>query len=383
MTDYKDKKIGEYKVVDLLDDASNVLVFKGFQQKMNRDVVIKVLKPHAAKDQAIAQAYTQYAKLAATIQHPNILLVLDSGKDNNILYFVTHYLENKSVADNMPRFTDTNLAVELIHNLIPGLQYLYNKGYVHGNLRPTNILLDQEMQPLLTDFGFTFHQGEAPSPYNSPEQTKGGIVDQRTDVYALGVSLYELLVGHAPSPGASLNLSSIRPDVPLAVGQAILKATAQNPDQRFQTAQAFGDELINALKVVVPQTVVSTPQPQAVPQQAESKKRKSGMGIVGGMLLGLLVFMLVLFVVPKIIDAMEGSSDPPPADVQPSEEAPIEPTKEAPIEPTEEPNPPPQDPPADTPDNPLSEICNSLGLASGIGVMGVALKWRKRKKLRL
>lgn len=374
MTDYKGKKIGDYQVVDLLDDASNVLVFKGFQQKMNRDVVIKVLKPHAAKDQAIAQAYTQYAKLAATIQHPNILSVLDLGKDNNILYFVTHYLENKSVADNIPRFTDTNLAIELIHDLIPGLQYLYNKGYVHGNLRPTNILLDQEMQPLLTDFGFTFHQGKAPSPYNSPEQTKGGVVDQRTDVYALGVCLYELLVGHAPSPGASLNLRSIRPDVPLAVGQAILKATAQNPDQRFQTAQAFGDELINALKVVVPQTVVSAPQPQAVPQQAESKKIISGMGIVGGLLLGLLVFMLVLFVVPQVIDAMKDQPDPPPATVQPSEEAPIEPT--------EEPNPPTQDPPVDIPDDPPSGICKSLGLASGIGVMGVVLKWRKRKIIR-
>ena len=385
MSDYKGKMIGEYQIVDLVDDASKALVFKGIQPKMDRDVAIKVLKPHIAKDQAVVQAYTQYAKLAATIQHPNILAVLDSGEDNNMLYFVTPYLDNKSVADNMPRFTDTNLAVDLIYNLIPGLQYLYNKGYVHGNLRPTNILLDSEMRPQLTDYGFAFRQGDEPSAYSSPEQIQGGITDQRTDVFALGVILYQLLVGHAPSPGAVLNLSSVRPDVPQGVAQAILKATAQDPDQRFQTASAFGEEMKSALQIVA----APPPQPEAVTQQAPPKKKSSGMGVVMGVLIGLAVFLCALWVVPQVMEARDDQSGAPTEEAAPPPEATEPPPVEQPTdvpEPTDappEPEPPIEDPGATPPPGGgIGEICNSLGLAGGIVVMGggaAALKRRKRK----
>jgi serine/threonine protein kinase len=390
MSDYKGKMIGEYQIVDLVDDASKVLVFKGTQPNLGRDVAIKVLKPHAAKDQTVVQAYTQYAKLAATIQHPNILAVLDSGEDSNILYLVTPYLENKSVADNMPRFMDTNLAVELIYNLIPGLQYLYNKGYVHGNLRPSNILLDQEMRPLLTNFGFAFRQKDEPGPYTSPEEMKGGMVDQRTDVYALGVILYTLLVGHAPSPGAVLNLSSVRPDVPQGVAQAILKATTQDPDQRFQSASAFGEELKSASL-----PVAAAPQPQAAPQQAPPKKGSSGMGVVMGVLIGLAVFMCALFVVPRIMDAMNDQSGAPTEAAPPpeaTEPPPVEQPTDAP-EPTNVPEPTDMPEPTEAPPEPgqpiedlggkLGEICNSLGLAGGIVIMGggaAVLQRRKKRK---
>jgi serine/threonine-protein kinase len=380
MSDYKGKMIGEYQIVDLVDDASKALVFKGTQPKMDRDVAIKVLKPHVAKNQAIVQAYTQYAKLAATIQHPNILTVLDSGEDNNILYLVTPYLENKSVADNMPRYKDTNLAVDLIYNLIPGLQFLYNKGYVHGNLRPTNILLDSEMRPQLTDYGFAFRQGDEPSAYASPEQITGGITDQRTDVFALGVILYQLLVGHAPSPGAVLNLSSVRPDVPQGVAQAILKATAQDPDQRYQTASAFGEDMKSGMQMAA----VPPPQAEAVPQQVPPKKGGGGMGVVMGILLGLAVFMCALFAIPRIMDAMNDQSGAPTEVAQPPPEAteppPVEQPTEVP-EPTEAPPEPEQ--PIQDPGGGLGEICNSLGLAGGIVVMGggaAAIKRRKRRK---
>jgi serine/threonine-protein kinase len=378
MTDLTGKTIGDYTTTELIDDKSNTLVIKGLQSKMNRTVAIKVLKPHVSKDKAGLQAYEQYTNLAAKIQHPNILSVIDTGTENDSFYIVTPYMENRSVGDNMSRYTDPRQVSQLITGLTPGLEAIYKQGYVHGNLRPSNILLDPEFRPLLTDFGFTFDQDKTPTPFNSPEQVKGSAVDQRTDVYALGVILYTLLVGHAPSPGAALNVQSVRPDLPQSVEQVILKATAQSPDQRFQSPREFAQALAAAL----------TAQPAAAAQQpqAQPKKGTNWGAIFTGVLGGVAIFLCLLVVLPRVVDSLNDSaSAPPPAsDPGPGADQPDPDPPEA--------EPPPSDPPADPGDSGgesavsgsgLTSICSSLGLAGGIVLMGRGAYSQRRRKRKI
>jgi len=119
MSNLVGKTIGDYQIVEVIDDGSKALIYKGFQPNKNQYVAVKVLKPAQARDQSAVQSFNQYAKLAKSIQHPNILPVLDSGVENGIIYLVTPYMENKSVADHRPSYTDLNRALGLVQHKNP------------------------------------------------------------------------------------------------------------------------------------------------------------------------------------------------------------------------------------------------------------------------
>lgn len=170
-------------------------------------------------------------------------------------------------------------ALGLIAGLTEALEYIQRQGYVHGNLKPSNIFLDENRRPLLTDFGQPQHAGSPPTPYMSPEQVQGGVVDHRSDVYSLGVLLYEMLVGQVPPMGAVASPRAHRPDLPDGVERAILKAMAQNPEARFQSASEFRNTLDAALRPIapsqqsVPQQPVQTQQPYPPPAKKGSEAR--------------------------------------------------------------------------------------------------------------
>ncbi len=130
-------------------------------------------------------------------------------------------------------------ATQLFQEIVEGVEQIHSQGYVHGNITPSNILLDEMLHPLLSDFGLPARIGTAVSPFLAPEQVQGGIVDRRADVYALGVLLYTTLVGAEPPAGLVVSPRSRRPDIPEGVERVIFKAMAQNPDQRFQSATEF------------------------------------------------------------------------------------------------------------------------------------------------
>jgi serine/threonine protein kinase len=314
------------------------------------------------------------------MQHPNILPVQDSGQVEDIYYLVTPYLEFRSVADLRSSYADLNQASTLIGAIIPGLDYIYTKGVVHGNLKPNNIFLSAQNQPLLTHFGLAFRKGEVPTPYNSPEQVQGGVVDRRTDVYALGSLLYTLLAGQAPAPGTAVSIRSIRPDVPQTVEQVIGKAMAQNPDQRYQSPGEFHVDLTKALK---PAPAPAAEQPPAAPPpqpQAAAQKGTNWTSIIVGAILVIVLCLVVVVFGPRIIEAIN------PQQTQPAVIQPIEPPAEQP--PAEQ---PPAEPPAQRPAEPEQlpagdeergglEICGSLGIGGGIVLAGGALKLRRRKR---
>jgi serine/threonine protein kinase len=379
MSDQVGKTIASYQIVDVIYDTERTVVYKGRQPSEDRYVAVEVLKPEAAKDQAVVQSFTRYARLAASMQHPIILPVQDSGRAEDIHYLVTPYMEFRSVADLRSSYADLNQVSTLIGAIIPGLDYIYTKGVVHGNLKPNNIFLSAQNQPLLTDFGLALGKGEAATPYTSPEQVQGAVVDRRTDVYALGALLYTLLAGQAPTPGTAAGIRSIRPDVPQTVEQVIGKAMAQNPDQRYQSPGEFHVALINALK---PAPAPIEQQPTAPPPQpqAPAKKGTNWTSIIVGALLVIVLCLVVVVFGPRIMEAIN------PQQTQPAIIQPIEPPAEQP--PAEQ---PPAEPPAEQPAEPEQlpagdeerdglDICGSLGIAGGIVFAGGAFKLRRRKR---
>lgn len=377
------------QIVELIDDIARTAVYKGYQAGEDRYVAVKVLKESAAADPAVVQSFTQYAQLAARMQHPNILPVLTSGQENNANYLLAPFMEHRSVAEQWSVYHDLYQAQALIAAIVQGLEYIYSQGYFHGNLRPTNILLGDQWQPLLADFSMAMRQGETPTRYNSPEQVQGGVVDQRTDVYALGVILYELLTGQAPAPGTVFNLSAKRPDLSQSVEQSILKATAQNPGQRFQTAREF----LNALQAASSQPAAApapAPTPPTVSQNVQVQQPRGTSNcfsvVLGG--IGVLLAILCLVVaIPRVMNIInpQGTVMPPVAGqpIQPPEIQPTQPPEGIPTQAPQEPEQPVA--PADTPAAgdggvTLPSVCSSLGIGTGIVLMGGVLTLKRRKR---
>jgi hypothetical protein len=375
------------------------MVYKGFQSAMSRYVAVKVLKPHAARDAAAVQRFNQQGELSAQMQHPNILAVYDMGRQEGAVYRVSRFAEGGSLGGRLGTYYNPRAALGLINGITEGLEYIHGQGYVHGNLKPSNVLLDQEGRPLLTDFGLATQPGASPTPYMSPEQVQGGPVDRRSDVYALGVLLYEMLIGQPPPAGAAVTVRTLRPDLPDGVEPVILKAMAPNPDHRYQSAREFRNALDAALRPTVP-----PPQPVAAPApaqavapapQPEAKRGPNWTAIIlGG---GLIVALIILgFVVVSQLGDDSGGAEAPATDV-PAEETAVptqepEPTQPPEVEqPTPEPEvtqpPEVEEPPAEEgpPDEgeeggggPDLPICGSTVFAGGLVVLGGALASRKR-----
>jgi serine/threonine-protein kinase len=423
MSQYEGKSIGEYRLIETIDQTRNTLVLKAFQPSKDRYVALTVLKPSAARDAAVARRFTQAAQLAAQVQHPNILPVYDSGRAEGVLYRASALAEGGTLRDSLAAFREPNLALELFRQLVDALEYLHGQGYVHGNLRSSNVYLDAQRRPLISDFGVTRPHGGEPDAYASPEQVQGGVVDRRADVYALGVLLYEVLVGETPPPGVVVSPRARRPDLSEAIERVILRSTAQNPDHRFQSAAEFQSTLQGAVQAPPSPTPepAPAPAPAAAPApgvtqsvQVDQPKGTNWAAIILGALLVVVSIAAAWLLITRLMEGQEGEIPPtqPPVEVtvevtveiptQPTEEPEQPPTEEPEQPPTEEPEQPPteepEQPPPEQPEQPPPEqpeqlpepppeasedgqpgLCSSLGLAGGAAILAGTISYRRRK----
>ena len=297
MTDLLGKTINGYQLIEVIHQGQNT-VYKGFQPSANRYVAVKTLRQSLASDPGFAQEFNQDMQRVARLEHPNILPVFDFGQLDDVLYIVTRYVEGGTLQDRLPPAFSGQQAQAMMRSLAGAVDYLHGQRVVHGNLKPSNILIDEQGQPLLADLGFS--QGVDVSGqenvYLSPEQAQGAFADERTDVYALGILLYEMAIGQPPARGGAPSPRSVRPDLPVEVEQVILKATAQNPDQRYQTA----GELSRALDMALASSVQAAPQPVPAPvpaaatAQSQPGQSRSWIFILAAGLVFLCILALVL-----------------------------------------------------------------------------------------
>jgi serine/threonine protein kinase len=263
--------LGGYQIVEQVGQGGMATVYKAYQLGLNRYVAVKVLPPIHAKQPGFSERFRREAEAIASLNHPNILPVYDSGQEREYSFIVMRYVEDaRTLNQVMNTPLSLSQATGLIEQIAAALDYAHRQGVIHRDVKPSNVLLDGDWA-LLTDFGLAKMTqdsvrltgtgvGIGTPAYMSPEQGQGQFVDNRTDIYALGIILFEMLTGHIPhnaeTPVAIVFKRAteplplpraLNPDIPEAVERVILKALAREPNDRFTSAGA----LVTALKEAV------------------------------------------------------------------------------------------------------------------------------------
>lgn len=309
MTNMMGKTIGKYQLIEFLARGDSSVVYKGFQPEMNRYVAVKILSPSAARNQPAIDEFLKAGAIMSQLDHPNILPVYDYGEQDGVYYIVSRFVEGGPLSNRLQFFNTPQNILQLFGPLTKALDYVHERDMVHGNLKPSNILVSSGERPLLADFGFRQRLRQTDTPGDalmSPEQAQGGAFDGRADIYALGAILYEILVGEAPHIGSLPSPRLKRPELPESLEKVILKAMAQYPEQRFQTAGEFYQAISTALKpqpVPPPATMAQEPTPSTTleplvypaPDPVESPDRSWFRFVLGGLVLLILICAIGAF----------------------------------------------------------------------------------------
>ena len=374
MYDLVGKTLGKYQIIERLHQTAVTEVYKGFNPGMNRFVVVNVLKAEFTQSGSILQRFLEQNDIAAKVQHPNLLPMLDFGEEGGIHYRVLMYGSEGNWSENKKWFNNNHAILNLFSQLSAALSEIHNFGYVYLNLRPFNIFFDDQRKAMLGDFGIAMSpEFSQTDPYCSPEVRRQEPVDHRTDIYALGVLLYELLTGNPPDMDRYVSLGSLRPDLPQEVEKVILKALSDRPEERFQSVKTFQAALEAAFRYTA-----STAGAAPVPVEQQPKKRKVWLIVLVVAIISLCIAAIAIGIPLLTGDSdgiIEETVEAPPA---PEEEVVVVPTEPAPGEDAPD-RPSWQFPDIDLPDLSEIPICNSLYPAAGLGMVGIIAMKRKKK----
>ena len=251
-----------YQVLSLVASGGMASVYLANDQVLERKVALKVIHPHLAKDKSFVDKFQREAKMAAQLSHPNLVNVFDQGADGEVIFLVMEYVPGITLRDAMNDFgaLDSNKALEIIEPLTEALAAAHSAGILHRDLKPENVFLSDGGKVKLGDFGLAREISEHTQTgsvvgtvaYLSPELVLRGQADARSDVYSLGVMIFEMLTGKQPYQGeqavqvayqhANENIpspSSLEPGIPELLDEIVLWSTARNPSDRPASAVAL------------------------------------------------------------------------------------------------------------------------------------------------
>jgi len=267
------KIISGYEIIRPIGEGGMATVYLGKQQSMNRQVAIKVLPRHFVKDDTYMERFRREVDIASKLEHRNIIPVYDYGEYNGQPFIVMRYMPSGSLDDvlqNGPLNPDD--IYKIINQIAPALDYAHSKNVLHRDLKPSNVLMDDDGGAFLTDFGIArvvgdnnpglTTQGVVGTPsYMSPEQAQGKDLDGRSDVYSLGVMLFEMTTGRRPFENetpysiAVMQVTQqppmprqLNPTISTALEVVTLKALKKSREDRYQTALALAESLKLAIE---------------------------------------------------------------------------------------------------------------------------------------
>jgi serine/threonine-protein kinase len=298
---------GRYELQELLGSGGMSSVYRAHDTLLERDVALKVLHEHHHEDEEFVERFRREARAVARLSHPNIVTVIDRGEDEGRQFIVFEYVEGQTLKDILEAGPlDIRRALEVTIAVARGLAFAHEHGIVHRDVKPQNVLLNEDGQAKVTDFGIArsldvegmTQSGTVlgTSNYIAPEQATGRPVDVQTDVYSLGVVLFELLTGEAPFSGESFVAVAMqhvhepaprvldrRRDVPTQVAHAVERALEKDPADRFQSMDGLAGELEACLAELDGDATESTTlvapalraprQRRASPQRGVSRRR--------------------------------------------------------------------------------------------------------------
>lgn len=293
---------GRYEIIEMVGSGGMSEVYKAKCHVLNRFVAIKVLKPEFSSDVNFVIKFRIEAQSAAGLSHPNIVNVYDVGEDNGVYYIVMELVEGITLKEYIQKHgrIEPKEAIDFAIQIAQGVQAAHEHHTIHRDIKPQNIILANNGTLKVTDFGIAKAASSSTTTTNaigsvhyiSPEQARGGFSDERSDIYSLGITLYEMLTGHVPFEGennVAIALMHIQsemvspreyyPDIPTSLEKIIRKCTQKKPERRYLTANALIADLYRVKEnpnidcIVVPkQTVPSSPTIEMTKQEMEMIK---------------------------------------------------------------------------------------------------------------
>ena len=299
-----------YELEELVGTGGMSSVFRARDRQLERRVAIKILHQHYATDPEYLERFRREARAVARLSHPNIVTVIDRGDDDGRQYIVFEHVEGENLKELVLRTgrLPVRRALELALAVADGLSFAHDHGLVHRDVKPQNVLLSREGEVKVTDFGIarSLHMDQGVTQtgtvlgtgeYLAPEQASGKPVSAATDVYSLGVVLWELLAGDVPFVGENFvavalrhvnepapSLQERRPDVSPRLAAAVDRALAKDPARRFSSMKAFAKELRACLAEVEGDapppfedeggaTLITRPAARPAPRRRRSRRR--------------------------------------------------------------------------------------------------------------
>src|SRR4051812_16066098 len=313
-----------YELGGLLGHGGMAEVYRAADTRLGRDVAIKVLRSDLARDPTFLSRFRREAQSAASLNHPMIVAVYDTGQDNGVTpplpYIVMEYIRGKTLREVLQsegRLTPQR-ATEIVADVCSALDYSHRAGIIHRDIKPGNVMLTGEGAVKVMDFGIARAVAATTSTvtataavmgtaqYLSPEQARGEAVDARSDIYSAGVLFYELLTGRPPFQGDSPVAiayqhvredppppSTYEPDLPPDLDAIVLKALAKNPDNRYQTAHEMREDLERALSgnpvLATPVLRQPVPDPEVQRRRNPAVRRRLLYALLALLVIGALV----------------------------------------------------------------------------------------------
>ena len=288
------QSVGHYQIIERIASGGQATVFQAYDTSTGRIVALKLLHPHLAENEAYLTRFLREARLAAEVAHPNVVRIFEVGREADSHFIAMEYLP-RSLADLMQNHPQMPIerVVDIARQIAGALEAARARGVVHRDIKPANVLIGPNAEAKLTDFGISRAIEDVPltrtgaamgtPQYMSPEQAQGEPVDSRSDIYSLGVMLYQMLAGAVPFDAKTpfevirkhINeparpLRQLRPDAPVALQRIVSRCMAKAPARRYQTPADLDAALARAF--IDSNAVPKEPEPLARPADEDTDR---------------------------------------------------------------------------------------------------------------
>jgi serine/threonine protein kinase len=313
-----------YRIEDVAVRGGMGVVYRATQLRLTRTVALKLVTPELARDTSFRERFRREWMIAASIDHPNVIPVYEAGEEDGALYIAMRWVEGTDLRQLIDRGpVEPARAAHLVSQVARALDAAHQRGLIHRDVKPANILITGQDHVYLTDFGLTKHatsisgltktgQWVGTVDYMAPEQIEGGTVSPRSDVYSLGCVLFEALTGRTPykreNDLAKLwahvyaeppSVAEVSPDLPAGFDGIVRRATAKDPAERYASAGELGDAVVAAAGTEAP--VPQSAAPVQPPRRAWRPDRRVLLGLAGVLALAAVIVGVV---------ALSGSDEP-------------------------------------------------------------------------